>query len=418
MSVHRDIDQPMPEGRRSLRAILARRCRERRTRDRQSGVALLVTISALSLLIALVANFSYDTTIDVSQAVNARDELRAHYLARSAMELSRMLIKIQLKFVEPVMATAQKMLADMAGQDLGISLRVTDYTGPLLGFFGGNPFALGNLPDFLNGLAIVLHHYTTEQPGFEGTANWRWYPRAFLTSADALWVVGGAVGLVGILWREWRKGLLLLVFPLFYYLMVSRFTVRFERNMVPLLPFLAVGGGWLLDAGADWLARRFRRDGRVAYGLAALGAIVMLALPLAASISFDALLSQTDRREMAGQWVEENIPEGSKIAIEHYSIPFDYDKYDVQDVIRISDHTLDWYQQEGFDALIISDGVWAVLRRQPEAYADKLAVYDELAAESRLLAEFVSQPPALVVAGYPTVAVYHFAPVRIYSVHR
>jgi len=179
-----------------------------------------------------------------------------------------------------------------------------------------------------------------------------------------------------------------------------------------------VGGGWLLDAGADWLARRFRRDGRVAYGLAALGAIVMLALPLAASISFDALLSQTDRREMAGQWVEENIPEGSKIAIEHYSIPFDYDKYDVQDVIRISDHTLDWYQQEGFDALIISDGVWAVLRRQPEAYADKLAVYDELAAESRLLAEFVSQPPALVVAGYPTVAVYHFAPVRIYSVPR
>ena len=73
--------------------------------------------------------------MDVAQAANARDELRAHYLARSAMELSRMLIKIQLKFVEPVMATAQSMLTDMAdGQDLGISLRVTDYTGPLLGF--------------------------------------------------------------------------------------------------------------------------------------------------------------------------------------------------------------------------------------------------------------------------------------------
>jgi hypothetical protein len=115
-----------------------RRHRARRGRDGQSGVALLVTISALSLLIALVAQFSYGTTVDVSQAANARDEVRAHYLARSAMELSRMLIKIQLKFVEPIMATAQKMLADMAGQDLGISLRVTDYTGPLLGFFSGN----------------------------------------------------------------------------------------------------------------------------------------------------------------------------------------------------------------------------------------------------------------------------------------
>src|SRR5450759_2430686 len=95
----------------SLRAMLVRRHRQRIRRDRQSGVALLVTISALSLLIALVSQFTYGTTVDVSQAANARDELRAHYLARSAMELSRMLIKIQLKFVEPIMAQAQSMLA-------------------------------------------------------------------------------------------------------------------------------------------------------------------------------------------------------------------------------------------------------------------------------------------------------------------
>jgi general secretion pathway protein K len=122
----------------AIRTALVRRFRARRGRDRQSGVAMLVTISALSLLIALVSQFSYGTIVDGAQAANARDELRAHYLARSAMELSRMLIKIQLKFVEPIMAQAQKMLADMAGQDLGISLRVTDYAPMLLGFFGGN----------------------------------------------------------------------------------------------------------------------------------------------------------------------------------------------------------------------------------------------------------------------------------------
>lgn len=122
----------------SLRATLVRRFRARGARDRQSGVALLVTIAALSLLIALVSQFSYGTTVDGAQAANARDELRAHYLARSAMELSRMLIKIQLKFVEPIMQSAQQMLAEMAHQDLGISLRVTDYAPMLLGFFGGN----------------------------------------------------------------------------------------------------------------------------------------------------------------------------------------------------------------------------------------------------------------------------------------
>jgi hypothetical protein len=88
----------------------------------------------------------------------------------------------------------------------------------------------------------------------------------------------------------------------------------------------------------------------------------------------------------------------------------------VEDVIRISDHDLSWYQQEGYDLLIISDGVWEVLRRQPVVYADKLTVYDELVTHSSLLAQFTPRPPGIVVAGYPTVAVYHFAPVRIYKV--
>ncbi len=130
---------PSTRARGGILAAFVGRFRARRSRDRQSGVALLVTISALSLLIALVSQFSYGTTVDAAQAANTRDELRAHYLARSAMELSRMLIKIQLQFVEPIMSQAQAMLAQMnEGQDLGISLRVTDYVPMLLGFFGGN----------------------------------------------------------------------------------------------------------------------------------------------------------------------------------------------------------------------------------------------------------------------------------------
>jgi 4-amino-4-deoxy-L-arabinose transferase-like glycosyltransferase len=286
----------------------------------------------------------------------------------------------------------------------------------LLGFFGGNPFALSNLPDFLNDLATVLHHYGTEHPGFEGTGNWRWYPSVFLTSADAVWILAGTIGLIGLLWQRWKKGLLLIAFPVVYYLMVSRFIVRFERNMVPLLPFLALGSGWLVDTAADWLAHRFRWGRNASHALASLSAALLLALPLAASVSFDKALSQTDHREIAGQWIEENIEKGSKIAIEHYSIPFDYDQYQVEDVLRISDHDLNWYQQEGYDLLIISDGIWETLRRQPESYAEEVAVYDELASNSTLLAEFAPEPPAIVVAGYPTVEIYHYAPVRIYQV--
>ena len=54
--------------------------------------------------------FTYGTSVDAAQAANARDELRAHYLARSSVSLSRLLIKIQQQFIDPVMGQVQKML--------------------------------------------------------------------------------------------------------------------------------------------------------------------------------------------------------------------------------------------------------------------------------------------------------------------
>jgi len=293
--------------------------------------------------------------------------------------------------------------------------------GFVLGFLGGNPFALGDLPAFLNGLAQVLHHYGTEQPGFEGRGNWRWYIGVFFTSVDGLWVAACATGLAGLVWREWKKGLLLLVFPVLYYVMISRFVVRFERNALPLLPFLALGGGWLLDSVADRLARFVQRPGEDrrwyaawSHGIVIVGCVLLLALPLVAATSLNLALSRVDHREVAGRWVEENIEQGTRIAIEHYSIPFDYDRYHVEDIVRIGDHDLDWYLQEGFEVVIVSDGVWPILLGQPEIYRDRVEAYRAVTGSSTLLAEFVPAPPGIVVAGYPTVAVYHFAPVRIY----
>ena len=160
------------------RGTLVARFRAGRARDRQSGVAFLITIASLSLLIALVSQFTYGTTVDSAQAANARDEVRAHYLARSALSLSRLLIKIQLRFVEPIMQTAQKMLADQTGQDLGISLRVTDYATPILGFFAGSKMEtsllaglIGVDPTMATGLGIPAGHMDAAITNEDGKIN-------------------------------------------------------------------------------------------------------------------------------------------------------------------------------------------------------------------------------------------------------
>lgn len=134
--------------------------RDRSRRER--GVALLVVITWLALMIALVGEFTFGTSVDAAQAANARDELRAHYMARSGVNLSRLLIKIQQKFVEPIMGQAQKMLQASMGpaagasgatgaasaatsMGLGISLRVTDYADLLMGFFSGSKDEVASL---------------------------------------------------------------------------------------------------------------------------------------------------------------------------------------------------------------------------------------------------------------------------------
>ena len=83
--------------------------RAKRGRDR--GVAMLIVLTWLSLMIALVSEFTYGTSVESAQAANARDELKAHYLARSSVNLSRLLIKIQQDFIDPIMSTAQKMIS-------------------------------------------------------------------------------------------------------------------------------------------------------------------------------------------------------------------------------------------------------------------------------------------------------------------
>src|SRR6185312_16545227 len=84
-------------------------------RNRQRGVAMLIVITWLALMISLVGEFTYGTSVDAAQAANARDELRAHYLARSSVSLSRLLIKIQQQYVDPIQSQLSKMLSQATG---------------------------------------------------------------------------------------------------------------------------------------------------------------------------------------------------------------------------------------------------------------------------------------------------------------
>lgn len=61
----------------------------------ERGVALMIAIISIAVLTAVAVDFAYNSRVDLQLAVNHRDEVRAYYLAKSGIGLSRLLLKFQ-----------------------------------------------------------------------------------------------------------------------------------------------------------------------------------------------------------------------------------------------------------------------------------------------------------------------------------
>jgi 4-amino-4-deoxy-L-arabinose transferase-like glycosyltransferase len=286
------------------------------------------------------------------------------------------------------------------------------------GFLLGTPYAVLELNTFLSSLASVVGHYGASQPGFEGGNTWLWYLREALTSADVVMV---ALGLVGILWasaKHRRGDLLLLSFLVPYYLLISLWRVRFERSLVALLPLLMVLAARLMVDAVSWLRTRWPVLRRLELPLLACVAAVAVLTPAWAILDFDKSLSQRDHRTLAADWVNANLPAGSKIVTEAFSIPLDEGRFQVTQLVRIDSQDLKWYDEKGIEYVIVSDGHWRVLLGQPQKYAGEIKTYNEILSHSVILQEFPGDVPSSLSRGYPTIAIYHFADVSILKLER
>jgi general secretion pathway protein K len=102
------------------------------------GVALVLVLTTVAILTSIAVDFGYQSRISLRLTENARDELRAYYLARSAVNLSRLLLHFQKQ-------------VDQLGGQLGPVL------SNVLGRIGGGPGGAPNAqPAGANNLGIRL----------------------------------------------------------------------------------------------------------------------------------------------------------------------------------------------------------------------------------------------------------------------
>ncbi len=211
--------------------------------------------------------------------------------------------------------------------------------------------------------------------------------------------LGGVILLVVALHRHARRvqraAWLLLPFAPLYVLFISRYEAVYERYMIIVLPFLCLTAGYGLVLMAGLLTVRLSITTPAALRnptlLAGVAGLLLVAEPARQMVNFDRYLAEPDSRNAAFAWVQAQLREGHRAAVELHPwltcAPSPWpcvapDLYAPQ--TQLTDRPPSWYARRGYDYVMLVGKEKAVLdrddpdsvdpRRPPGALAEWLAL--------------------------------------------
>jgi hypothetical protein len=143
---------------------------------------------------------------------------------------------------------------------------------------------------------------------------WIYYVWTLTWGLGWLPTVAIAAGAVLALRSNWRRGLLLLAFPVLLFLFLGGQERYFARWFLPAYPMLAVLAGYATVRLADALPVRPRWRAAVLPALAAL----LVVQGVASNVRVDSLLAKTDTRTLALGWLDRHVPARSGMVVEPF----------------------------------------------------------------------------------------------------
>lgn len=121
--------------------------------------------------------------------------------------------------------------------------------------------------------------------------------------------IGGACWLVI---RRPFTAALVLSFPVAYYVAMGESQLVYARWMVPIVPFLCLTAAAFVAQCADAMTRAFGHS-RASAPVGVLLALLIVSPTAAQSVAFDRLVTRTDSRLLAAQWIQDRFPDGASV---------------------------------------------------------------------------------------------------------
>lgn len=233
-----------------------------------------------------------------------------------------------------------------------------------LAFLVTTPYAIPDFHKFVSDLIAVKQHYdVVGHPGAEGNTLAFTLNAMFRSNETAISVLA-CVGVVHALVKRRAEPLIIFAGAAVYFIVIATPKVHFGRNLIPLWPLLALlaaeglfGLASALSAIKPYLTTPLAalRKRSLANVIVACLFIICFVPSVASSVRADSLRSSTDVRTTATEWVAQNIPAGTHIAIEGYSVTLDHQKYDETYMgCGLFTKPLDWYVENHIQYAVAS----------------------------------------------------------------
>ncbi|WP_194908910.1 glycosyltransferase family 39 protein [Catenulispora rubra] len=235
----------------------------------------------------------------------------------------------------------------------------------------------------LDGVRSEAVHYQDGHVGAQGGAPG--YYLGALFRDQPLLLAAVAVALVALFRATEiirRTLIIALAYVIPQFLLLAVMTVRFDRNLVPLTPALAVLAGVavpaVVPAVVPWMRRR-------AVGAAAVAVIVTAAfIPLASAVRLYPRLDEHSRVQAAG-WVAAHVPGHAPVAVESYGPWLDPARYHLVPLTFAADRP-----GVRARALILTEHAAGRFLADPAHHPAEAAAYRALMSRYRLAARFTA----------------------------
>ena len=250
----------------------------------------------------------------------------------------------------------------------------------VLAFVLITPMVLFDTGAVINDVAGIVFHYSVQgHPGAQGDSGGYYLNYLWTTGFGPVLSVLTVAGIGWALVRHRASDLVLVVFPLVYFAILSILEVHFERDLMPMVPFTALLAGRFVADAAAALYRVIGRRRRFLGLVAASVLVALLAVQPAAAAIGDARVARLPRTEtIARNWIYGHIQSGSAFVREEYTPQLDQYSYRVGFTWTLSDHDLTWYRSHGFRYAIASSRLYD--RYLASDYPAEAAFYKSLFA--------------------------------------